>query len=298
MPDRPPRTPSSAYIGRFAPSPTGPLHLGSLVCAVASYLDARAQGGQWLVRIEDLDPPREVPGSTEQILRSLDAHHLFWDQGTLYQSSRHAAYAETLEQLRDLSLTYYCTCTRKDVAGMGGIYDGHCRDQSEKPDIPHAIRFRRREHPVTLIDRIQGEVFTPAEAIDDFILLRKDKLFAYQLAVVVDDAWQNISHVVRGADLLDSTPRQILLQEALGVEPPDWMHIPVLARAGEKLSKQHGAKPIDDREASSNLVTALDLLNQHVPGVESGMAPEEILYLAAEHWRPERISRSLEIEAP
>lgn len=284
------------YIGRFAPSPTGPLHLGSLVCAVASYLDARASGGQWLLRVEDLDPPREVAGSTRQILRSLDAHHLHWDGSTLFQSSRDAAYAETLQRLHDMERTYYCTCTRNDVAEMGGRYNGRCRGKCQRPDTPHAVRFLAPGHLVTFMDRLQGEVSTAARELDDFVILRKDGLIAYQLAVVVDDASQGVTHVVRGADLLDSTPRQIQLQETLGFRQPDWMHIPVLARAGKKLSKQHGAQGIDDRRASANLISALKLLGQRCDALKAGMSPETILEYATSHWDPQHIDHTPMLE--
>lgn len=296
MSSPPPRSPSAGYIGRFAPSPTGPLHLGSLVCAVASYLEARANGGQWLLRVEDLDPPREVPGSTRQILDSLDAHHLFWDGPAVYQSNRHAAYAEHLQQLREQGLTYYCTCTRNDVMEMGGLYNGRCRAQLDMPDAPHAVRFRTPGHRVRFADRIQGELITDGSAIDDFVVLRKDGLFAYQLAVVVDDAWQGITHVVRGADLLESTPRQMLIQEALGFTEPEWMHIPVLARAGKKLSKQHGAKALNDRDASANLITALTLLGQTLEDLQTGMPPAEILETAIAHWKPQQIAHAPALE--
>lgn len=290
------RSAPPGYIGRFAPSPTGPLHLGSLVCAVASFLEARASGGQWLLRIEDLDPPREVPGSTETILRSLDAHQLFWDGATMFQSSRLDAYAETLEHLRAIDRTYYCTCTRNDVAEMGGRYNGRCRQRLQEPAAPHSVRFRTPGHAVTFDDRIQGRVTTQVSELDDFVILRKDRLFAYQLAVVVDDAWQGVTHVVRGADLLDSTPRQILLQEVLEFDQPDWMHIPVLARAGKKLSKQHGAKAIDDHLASANLISALELLGQTTEALDQGMAPGQILETAISRWNPAQMAHARALE--
>lgn len=290
------RSDPPGYVGRFAPSPTGPLHLGSLVCAVASFLEARANGGQWLLRIEDLDPPREIPGSTEEILRSLDAHHLFWDGATVFQSSRLPAYAEALERLGAGNRTFYCTCTRNDVAEMGGRYNGRCRQRVQEPDAPHSVRFRTPGHAVRFDDRIQGRITTEVSDLDDFVILRKDGLFAYQLAVVVDDAWQGITHVVRGSDLLDSTPRQILLDEALELNTPEWMHIPVLARAGKKLSKQHGAKGIDDRLASTNLITALELLGQTTQALETGMTPEAILEIAISRWNPAHITHAPALE--
>ena len=242
---------SKRYIGRFAPSPSGPLHFGSLVCALASYLDARANRGQWLVRIEDIDPPREQPGATDTILQYLELHHLHWDGEVIYQSQRSEIYLDTLQQLGGRSLSYRCDCSRKRLAGLSGCYDRYCQSRKISASIPAAIRLSVRRsleelrgftNPVTFLDGIQGAQAEDLLMGGDFIIHRKDGLFAYQLAVVVDDILQNITHVVRGADLLDTTARQILLFHVLGKPAPHYSHVPVMADAqGNKLSKQNRA---------------------------------------------------------
>lgn len=244
------------YRGRFAPSPTGPLHAGSLVAALASWLDARAHGGTWLVRIEDLDPPREVPGAAADILATLDAFGLRSDEPVWYQSARTAAYADALEQLRQRGLVYRCTCSRRQVelaaqaAGLPeGVYPGTCRGRAVDADdgSPFAWRLRVPDEPIAFDDRACGRCEQSlARDVGDFVLRRSDGLWAYQLAVVVDDAAQGVTDVVRGADLLDNTPRQIWLQRRLGVPTPRYLHVPVVVNdAGEKLSKQTGARALD-----------------------------------------------------
>jgi glutamyl-Q tRNA(Asp) synthetase len=248
-------------IGRFAPSPTGPLHFGSLVTAVASYLDARAHGGQWLVRMEDVDTPRVVPGADANILRTLERFGLTWDGPVLYQSTRTEAYREALETLRRTGFAYPCSCSRREVGD--GIYPGTCRTRGPEPGKPHAWRVRADDANV-----------------DDFVVLRADGCFAYQLAVVVDDAAQGVTDVVRGADLLDSTPRQIWLQRLLGYPQPRYLHVPVVVDAqGEKLSKQTLAPPLDPDRAEEHLRAALRFLVQPEPppGVD-------ILPWAIAHW--------------
>ena len=239
------------YTGRFAPSPTGPLHTGSLIAAVASWLDARAAGGRWLVRIEDLDRPRCAPGAADEILRALERAGLSWDGEVLYQSRRLALYRDALAKLQ--AHTYWCGCTRREIAdsslGLAGdgahIYPGTCRAGPTR--APRALRVRTTSEPVRFVDRVQGVHEQVLERdIGDFVLYRADGLFAHQLAVVVDDAEQGVTDVVRGADLLDSTPRQIYLQRLLGLPTPRYLHVPVaLNAAGEKLSKQTGAAPVE-----------------------------------------------------
>jgi glutamyl-Q tRNA(Asp) synthetase len=244
------------YRGRFAPSPTGPLHAGSLLAALASWLDARAHDGSWLVRIEDIDPPREVAGATADILATLDAFGLASDEPVLRQASRGDAYAQALQQLHDAGATYGCACSRREAdaaaqaAGLPlGVYAGTCR-AGAPGRAPRSIRLRVPDAPddaVTFTDRACGR-YTQALAHDvgDFVLQRADGLWAYQLAVVVDDAAQGITDVVRGADLLDNTPRQIWLQRCLGLPTPRYLHLPIVTNArGEKLSKQTGARPLD-----------------------------------------------------
>jgi len=263
--------PATRYRGRFAPSPTGPLHAGSLVAALASWLDARAHDGAWLVRIEDIDPPREVPGATADILASLAAFGLGADEPVLRQSERAAAYAEALQRLRDAGLTYGCACSRNEVehaaraAGLPpNVYAGTCR-HGAGGRAPRSIRLRVPDPPgdaIAFVDRAAGRFAQHlAREVGDFVLKRADGLWAYQLAVVVDDAAQGITDVVRGADLLDNTPRQIWLQRCLGLPTPRYLHLPLVTTAhGEKLSKQTGAPPID----RGNVLGELERAWQHL----------------------------------
>jgi glutamyl-Q tRNA(Asp) synthetase len=262
------------YIGRFAPSPTGPLHFGSLVAAVASYCDARKNHGKWLLRMEDLDRPRTVYGAADTILQQLESFGFEWDGPVVYQSQRDSFYHEALETLNAKQLIYPCTCTRKEIADSssivgieGVIYPGTCLQQPIKSDAPIAWRIKTNDIKISFIDKIQGNIHQTLNTdIGDFILKRADGLFAYQLAVVVDDALQGITHVVRGADLLDSTPRQIYLQRLLNYTTPQYTHVPVACNAaGEKLSKQTLAAAIDTSKTSFNLVQALDFLGQAPP---------------------------------
>ncbi len=264
---------NSLYRGRFAPSPTGPLHFGSLVAAVGSYLQARSQGGQWLVRIEDLDPPREVPGAADDILRTLEAFGFEWDGEVMYQSRRHEAYEAALEKLRHVGALYACGCTRREIADSsvngieGPVYPGTCRAGLASGKSARAWRVRVDGAVVEFDDLLQGRQRSAlAEDIGDFVVKRADRLFAYQLAVVVDDAEQGITEVVRGADLLHSTPRQILLQRLLGLPTPRYLHLPVvLNEQGEKLSKQTFAAPAERANPLPALRQALELLGQMPP---------------------------------
>lgn len=251
------------YIGRFAPSPTGLLHIGSLLTAVASYLDAKAAGGLWLVRIEDLDPQREMAGAADHILRQLTAFGLEWDGEVWYQSQRHAAYETALTQLLAQDDCYPCDCSRKfwqsrAQTGIDGfIYDGHCSMKHERLQVASvpAWRFRAPDVMLNFNDRIVGQYgHNPKRDIGDFILKRSDGLWAYQLAVVVDDAAQGVTHVVRGKDLLVSTPRQIALQQALKLPLPEYAHLPLLLNEqGQKWSKQTLAPAINARNAENLL---------------------------------------------
>ncbi len=230
------------YIGRFAPSPSGELHFGSLIAALGSYLQARARQGLWLVRIEDIDPPREVPCAAETILRQLEHYGLHWDGDVLWQSQRHHAYREALAWLHEQGLSYYCTCTRARIQSIGGIYDGHCRELHHGPDNA-AVRIRQ-QHPVTqFTDQLRGIIHADEKlAREDFIIHRRDGLFAYNLAVVVDDHFQGVSEIVRGADLIEPTVRQISLYQLFGWKVPDYIHLPLaLNPQGAKLSKQNHA---------------------------------------------------------
>lgn len=281
------------YVGRFAPSPTGPLHFGSLVAAVASWLDARAAGGSWHVRIEDVDAPRTVPGAEDAILRALEALGLAWDGPVVRQRDRATRYGEALARLASLGLVYRCRCSRREIAdsavhGMDGmIYPGTCRHAAVPAGVPSAWRFRVPEGTVAFDDRVQGRVAQRLDAeVGDFVVHRRDGLFAYQLAVVVDDADLGVTDIVRGADLLDSTPRQIALQRALGLPTPRYLHFPVATRGGEKLSKQTLAPAVDPAAGGGALRAALAFLGQPVPPAAPAA---EILAAATRAWDPSRI---------
>lgn len=281
------------YIGRFAPSPTGPLHFGSLVAAVSSYLEARQAGGKWLVRMEDLDTPREMPGAAADILRTLEAFDMQWDDAVVYQSQRLDHYDQALERLRRHDLVYPCACSRKEIAdsatsGIDGlIYPGTCSHGLPAGKTPRAWRVRVKDEVIECRDRIQGLISQNlASDIGDFVLKRADGIFAYQLAVVVDDALQGVTDIVRGADLLDSTPRQIYLQQLLGLPRTSYSHVPVAAnQRGEKLSKQTLAKPLNLTHPQLELWQALDFLQQK-PWPELRQASLSTLWSWAKtHWR-------------
>jgi glutamyl-Q tRNA(Asp) synthetase len=267
---------SSRYRGRFAPSPTGNLHFGSLVAAVASYLDARAAGGEWLVRIEDLDTPRVVPGSADSILRTLEAFGFEWHGPVMYQSTRSDAYQAALDRLFASGSVYYCSCSRSEIhaaqtrslqSGDELFYPGWCRNGVRAPDRTLAVRFRVPSEPIRFADSIQGPIQVDlATDCGDFVVRRRDGLFAYQLAVVVDDAAQGITKVVRGADLLTSTPRQIALQRALGLAHPTYAHVPLATDKNQiKLSKSAGAGGVNTSHPCAELWRALRFLQQSPP---------------------------------
>lgn len=261
------------YRGRFAPSPTGPLHFGSLVAAVGSYLDAKFHHGNWLVRIEDVDSLREVPGAASKILHVLERLGMEWDDAVIYQSQRSEAYHEALNALSKQGLIYPCICSRKEIAdssiiGLSGpIYPGTCLKNPTSIKKAHALRIQTNDDSIQFEDILSGIYSQRLRSdVGDFVLRRGDGIYAYQLAVVVDDAAQNITHVVRGADLLDSTSRQIFLQQLLGYPIPQYMHLPVVTNAlGEKLSKQTNAAPVNITNALPQLVDALHFLGQKPP---------------------------------
>jgi len=292
------------YVGRFAPSPTGPLHFGSLVAAVASFCEARANQGRWLVRMEDLDKPREIKGAADTILHQLEAFGFEWDDTVVYQSQRSALYADALDQLNRKQLIYPCTCTRKEIADSsttfgidGRIYPKTCLHHPIKPDTAMAWRIQTQNNAISFHDGIQ-QLIQQNIGLDvgDFILKRADGLFAYQLAVVVDDAAQGITHIVRGADLLDSTPRQIYLQLQLDFSTPKYAHVPVAANANnEKLSKQTLAKPIEVSTASELLYDALCFLGQHPPATIKNAPLNTIWLWVIEHWAMSAIPQTKQI---
>lgn len=284
------------YRGRFAPSPTGPLHFGSLVAAVASYLAARQAGGEWLVRIEDLDPPREVPGSTDQIIAALAILGFEWNESIVRQSSRGPLYEASICRLFASGDAFACSCSRAEIETAAGDaaggdelrYPGWCRAGVRAPERALAVRFRTAAGSVSFTDDIQGvTVVDVAAEVGDFVIRRRDGLYAYQLAVVVDDAAQGITHVVRGADLLRSTPRQLLLQQALGLPSPAYAHVPVATdRNGVKLSKSGGAAAIDLEHPTGELWRALRFLRQDPPNELLRADLAELWRWAIVHWTP------------
>ena len=301
-PKRPRLLSQDNYRGRFAPSPSGLLHFGSLIAALASFLDAKStidsQGNQgcWLVRLEDIDPPREQVGASSAILSTLEAFGLHWDENVLYQSQQSELYKHTLHELHQQKLSYYCQCTRSEIKSLGGIYQGHCRTL-DKPMQNSATRLINQHGLHQFNDIFQGKVnCDKALAKEDFIIHRKDRLFAYQLAVVHDDIFQNISHVIRGCDLLEPTARQLTLFATLNKQAPQYGHIPLaITKQGYKLSKQNKAPAIDNSNPQPALIAALEFLGQ---APEPDLAHEKvsnIISWAIKHWSRERVAKVKEI---
>jgi glutamyl-Q tRNA(Asp) synthetase len=297
-----PVQPDLAYVGRFAPSPTGPLHFGSFVAALASWLDARAAGGRWLLRMEDLDQPRVKSDAGSRILAQLEGAGLHWDGEVAWQSRRLGLYREALERLAAMDATYWCACTRKEIADSAivrhtpdgaGVYAGTCRGGFARGKSPRAIRLKTGAEPIRFEDRLQGTIVQSVERdVGDFVVFRADGTFAYQLAVVVDDAEQGVTDVVRGADLVDSTPRQIHLQRLLGLPTPRYLHVPVaVTAAGEKLSKQKDAAEGSARD----LRAALAFLGHAAP---AEVSDGELLDWAKGSWNPDAIPRKRTIALP
>jgi glutamyl-Q tRNA(Asp) synthetase len=294
----------SPYRGRFAPSPTGPLHFGSLVAAVGSYLQARQQNGEWLVRMEDLDPPREVPGADKLILNTLECYGFEWDGEVVIQSQRKEYYLNALDHLQQMGLLYRCGCSRKAIAERGkqlglpvGVYPGTCRANQADIRQQHTLRLLTAGEPVEFSDAIQGKIKQDvAREVGDFVLRRADGLFAYQLAVVVDDAQQGITEIVRGSDLLDSTPRQILLQHYLDYPTPDYRHLPIAVNAeGLKLSKQTYAPALEQDNPLPMLYQALKFLGQQPPQEILEGELESFWRWATGHWQGDAVPRKLAI---
>jgi glutamyl-Q tRNA(Asp) synthetase len=280
-------------LARFAPSPTGPLHLGSLLAAVGSYLDARAAGARWLVRIEDLDTPRVIPGCADEMLRTLEVFGFEWDGEVLFQSTRRSAYREALAALTAAGRTYPCSCSRKDLAGLddeSAGYPGTCR---AGPALrgPTALRFRVSDAPVHFDDLFQGSRHFDLAACGDVIVERRDRLASYQLAVVIDDPFQEVTRVVRGADLLSSTPWQLDLQRALSLPQPIYGHLPLLVEPdGAKLSKSRRSLPLDQSAAPQALVSTLTYLSQAPPPELAHSSIKEVWKWAVAHWDPQALA--------
>ena len=294
---------SHTYRGRFAPSPTGPLHFGSLIAALGSYLQARHQHGQWLVRIEDIDPPREMPGASDDILRTLEAYGFEWDEEVTYQSRRSDVYLDGLAQLRHEGVVYPCTCSRQMIAAAVQhgplIYPGTCRSQHHHEGKPHALRVLTDNSQIIFMDLIQGnQTVNLEQEIGDFVVRRSDGLFSYQLAVAMDDVLQAISQVVRGADLLDSTPRQIHLQQLLGCSAPEYAHLPVATNVhGEKLSKQTFAAALDKTAPVPTLCSAMRFLGHPPPAQLEHTKLTDFWNWAMSHWHLDAVPRKQAISA-
>jgi len=290
---------TKSYRGRFAPSPTGPLHKGSLVAAIASYLDAKKNNGQWLLRMEDVDELRNVKGAADSILRSLEAYGFEWDEEVLYQTQRKDAYADALQSLAEKKLIYPCTCSRKSLkakagageiksSSLGLIYPGTCNKNNFvdfQPD-DYAVRIKTPAEDFNFVDSLLGQQTQNLKSeLGDFIIRRRDGLFAYQLAVVVDDAFQNITHVVRGADLLDSTARQIYLQQCLKYPSLQYSHLPLIThKNGDKLSKQTGAKNIGYNADISLFIDCLKFLGQKPPQELAHESLNNVWQWAKDNW--------------
>ncbi len=299
---RPDSISKQEYRGRFAPSPSGLLHFGSLIAALASFLDAKAHTdangncGRWLVRLEDIDPPREQVGASADILATLDALGLHWDEQVLYQSQQSERYKQALNDLQQQNLSYYCHCTRAEIKAIGGIYQGHCRalNQAKQNGATRLINQYGIHH---FNDIFQGQVLCDkALAEEDFIIHRKDGLFAYQLAVVHDDIYQNISHVIRGCDLLEPTARQLSLYATLNKQAPKYGHVPLaITKQGYKLSKQNKAPAIDTNNPQPALIAALNFLGQTPPAELINTGVDEIITWAIKHWSRNKVPKKQEI---
>ncbi|MDR2239642.1 MAG: tRNA glutamyl-Q(34) synthetase GluQRS [Zoogloeaceae bacterium] len=299
----------TAYRGRFAPSPTGPLHFGSLVAAVGSYLDARAANGVWLLRMEDVDAPRAAPGAAQSILHTLARFGFVWDGEVAYQSRRTARYRAAFERLRLTGAVFPCACSRREVADstLGADarwstprYPGTCRDGLPEGRAPRAWRMRVEPGLICFEDALQGRYCQDLAAeVGDFVVLRADGYFAYQLAVVVDDAEQGITHIVRGADLIASTPRQLCLQQRLGLPQPAYLHLPAAVDAsGEKLSKQTRARAIDAMRPQTALTAALEFLGQQPPADLMETDLDNLWRWAIAHWQRDLLPRRRVAPAP
>jgi glutamyl-Q tRNA(Asp) synthetase len=292
------------YRGRFAPSPSGELHFGSLVAAMGSYLDARSHHGQWYLRMEDLDRTREVKGAANSILRTLEVLGFRWDGEVVYQSRRSAAYREAVDKLILAQHAYPCGCSRKSIEAVarygseGAIYPGTCRNGLARGSTARSVRLHTSDEKISLIDRVQGPISQRLNReIGDFVICRADGFHAYQLAVVIDDAWQGITDIVRGADLLSSTPRQHYLQRLLGLHHPRYTHLPLaIDNQGRKLSKQYKDRPVDSAQPMVALLHALAFLNQPLPP-QRPETIEEFWDWALSHWSLSSIPAQRQIPA-
>ena len=280
------------YVGRFAPSPTGPLHFGSLTAALASFLEARRLAGRWLVRIDDVDRPRVVAGAQDHILRCLEAHQLHWDGEVVRQSERVTLYEAAFETLRANELIYPCACTRKAL--VDGRYPGYCRDGLPSGARARSFRLKTHDKPIPVMDGVQGAYHQSLwTQVGDFIVRRADDLVAYHLATVVDDAEQGVTDIVRGSDLLESTPRQVFLQQSLELPTPNYAHLPIaLNERGNKLSKQTFALALDSAQAVESLWSALEFLGQAPPAELRNLGVTDLIEWALENWSLSRVPKA------
>lgn len=287
------------YIGRFAPSPSGPLHFGSLIAALGSYFQAKASRGRWLVRMEDLDPPREMPGAASLILKALETYQLHWDGEVLYQSQRHQAYQDRIDAWLASGQAYYCQCSRKQIKQAGGYYPGTCRNKQLSAE-QSAVRIKIDHGVLAFCDQRHGTIaIEPALANEDFIIKRRDGLFAYNLAVVLDDIYQGVTEVVRGADLIEPTGRQISLYQLLEQQPVSYLHLPLATDSrGNKLSKQNHATAIDLDNPKPTLLSAMRFLGFPLPqGIEQGEL-HEIIGWGVENWHLNQLPEAIKITSP
>ena len=284
---------SHHYVGRFAPSPTGPLHIGSLLTAVASYVDAKSHNGKWLLRMEDIDPPREMSGAADSILQTLEHYGLRWDGDVLFQSRQHSRYEAAVQQLLASGKAFYCTCSRSQILAASGSssYPGTCRQRHQPPDQPFAIRLQVQDREIHFEDGLQRyQRCNLQQQGGDFVIKRKEGLYAYHLAVVLDDALQGVTHVVRGSDLLDATFCHWYLQDVLELPPPQYAHLPVIVNAeGQKLSKQTFAEPVPLADPGPYLLYCLQALGQSPPDSLRGASAAAILEWSCEHWQMQRV---------
>lgn len=286
----------SPYIGRFAPTPSGPLHIGSIIAALGSYLQARHNQGKWLVRIEDIDQSRAIPGADKLILKQLERLGLFWDETVVYQSQRLDLYQAALDKLKLLKCVFPCACSRKDLSDMP--YPGTCREGIKSGNVSRSIRIRTNNKPVGINDQLQGHYSHSLESeVGDFIIKRADGFFAYHLAVVVDDTRQNITDIVRGIDLLDSTPRQVYLQKQLEVDTPSYLHLPIaIDETGKKISKANKAESVNANNPSKTLFNALKFLGQTPPGDAIDSDVESLLNWSIQNWDVNLLPKQKEIK--
>ncbi|MBA5762178.1 tRNA glutamyl-Q(34) synthetase GluQRS [Vibrio sp. 404] len=287
----------TSYIGRFAPSPSGPLHFGSLVAALGSYFQAKSNQGTWLVRIEDLDPPREMPGAADLILRTLEAYQLEWDGEVVYQSQRHHLYQQQIDAWIASGQAYFCQCTRKEIKQHGGYYLGTCRDKKLTGENLMATRLRMTEPVYEFVDQKHGLLSIPkALADEDFIIKRRDGLFAYNLAVVLDDIDQGVTEIVRGADLIEPTGRQISLYKMLGKQTISYLHLPLaMGENGQKLSKQNHAPAIDNLNPKPALLEAMHFLGFKFEQDIASASIAEIIAWGVKNWQINQLPNTTEI---